>query len=57
MRKFNQGKSLYIREDANGQAIAGTDLWLKKAPSYGRWKKLTDPNLCCNSSSTTTIAP
>lgn len=57
MRKFNQGKSLYIREDANGQAIAGTDLWLKKAPSYGRWKKLTDPNLCCNPSTTTTVAP
>jgi len=47
------GKTLYIRIDGKNNAIAGTELWLKKAPSKGRWKALTDPNLCCNPTTTT----
>lgn len=48
------GKTLYIREDGKGRAIEGTALWLKKKPSKGRWKALTDPNDCCNQTSTST---
>lgn len=42
----NFGKRLYIRIDGRGNAIAGTDLWLKKVPSSGRWQDIT-PDGCC----------
>ena len=48
------GKKLFIRLDGKGNAIAGTSLWLKKKPAYGKWKEMIAPNECCNTTTTTT---
>lgn len=52
----NWGKNLYIMVGGDGQPVAGTDIWRKKMPSKGRWKKV-DIDTCCTGSVLTYTPP
>jgi hypothetical protein len=54
---YNPRMREFVRQDANNNDVAGTNISRKKKPKVGKWREITPWNECCFPSTDLTYTP